>query len=88
MTGSRTARQEDRIYTADLDEAVERAATRDEHVVVTRDGRPVAAVISVNELDILEALEDERDVRALRETDAEDDGTRIPWEDLAADLRR
>lgn len=88
MTESRTARSEDRTYTTDLDEAVERATAGDEHVVVTREGQPLVAVISIQELEVLEALEDERDVRALREAEAEDDGTRVSWEQLKADVRR
>lgn len=88
MTESRIARGEDRTYTGDLEEAADRAATRDEHVVVTRQGQPPVAVISLRELELLEALEDERDAQALREADAEDDGARVAWEDLKADLDR
>jgi prevent-host-death family protein len=84
----KTVRHEDRTYTADVDEAIKRADTHDEHVVVTRHGQPLVAIISMNELEILEALEDERDLRALREAEADDDGTRIAWEDLTADLGR
>lgn len=85
MTEPGIAKHEDRVYTDDLDEAVERASSGDDRVVVTRGDEPLVAVISVRELQLLEELEDERDLRALHQAEAEDDGTRIPWEDVKAD---
>lgn len=85
MTESEIANGEDRVYTEDLNEAVERASSGEDRVVVTRGGKPTVAVISVRELELLEELEDERDLRALHEAETEDDGTRIPWEDVKAD---
>lgn len=85
MTEPEIAKHEDRVYTDDLDEAVERASSGDDRVVVTRGHEPLVAVISVRELQLLEELEDERDLRALHQAEAEDDGTRIPWEDVKAD---
>lgn len=85
MTESEIAKHQDRVYTDDLDEAVERASSGDDRVVVVRGDQPLVAVISVNELQLLEELEDERDLRALQQAEAEDDGTRIRWEDVKAD---
>lgn len=85
MTEPEIAKHEDRVYTDDLDEAVERASSGEDRVVVTRGDEPLVAVISVRELQLLEALEDERDLRALHQAEAEDDGTRIAWEDVKAD---
>lgn len=54
-------------------------------VVLDRHGKAVAAVISVEDLELLERLEDRMDLdearAALREP-----GPRIPWTDLKAEL--
>lgn len=77
---------EDRVRTPDLIEAVTRAAQHGERVVFERAGDAYVAVIPVEDLDFLEALEDAQDTRAARDALAEDDGTRIPWEDVKTDL--
>jgi len=45
-------------------EAVNRAAYGGERVILTRRGRPAAALVSLEDLATLEALEDQADLRA------------------------
>jgi prevent-host-death family protein len=47
-------------------EIIERAALRKERVVLTRAGEPVVAVVPLEDVAALEALEDERDAAELR----------------------
>jgi antitoxin YefM len=58
---------------ARLSELVDEVESRHEHVVITRNGRPAAVVISLAEYEALEEtleiLQDEELLRALRESD-------------------
>ncbi len=56
-------------------------SVRGDRVVLERHGKTVAAVISVADLELLEALEDKYDIDSAREALAES-GRRIPWKDL------
>ena len=47
-------------------EVINRAAYRGERIVLHRRGRDVAAIISLEDLELLERLEDENDVRAAK----------------------
>jgi prevent-host-death family protein len=47
-------------------EVINRAAYRGERIVLHRRGRDVAAIISVEDLELLERLEDENDVKAAK----------------------
>ena len=68
---------------------INRVAFGGERVVLTRHGRRVAAVVSIDDLDLLEALEDAHDLAAVREALADPANTgRIGWEDLKAKLSR
>jgi len=71
----------------EFSELVNRAAYRHERVLLTRHGKPVAAIISTDDLALLEALEDRDDVEAARAALA-DPGNQeeIPWEQVKADL--
>ncbi len=60
-------------------------AVRGERVVLQRHGKSIAAVISSDDLALLEALEDRYDVEAAREALAES-GERVAWEDLKRQL--
>ena len=51
---------------ADLTRAVERAEAEGERVIITRDGKPVAAVVPISDAETLEALDDVRDTGAVR----------------------
>ena len=70
-------------------ELVNRVAYGDEELVLTRRGRPIAAIVSLATLKALHRLEDADDVAeaAAAREDARQHGT-IPWADVKADLRR
>lgn len=80
--------EEARNQFADL---INRAAYGHERTVVTRRGKRVAAIVSVEDLELLEAIVDELEDR----TDAEycrkalenlDLGQTVPWENIKSDL--
>ena len=62
-----------------------RRVSRGARVVVQSSGRDMAALVPLEDLEALERLEDEADVRAAREALAEP-GPNIPWEKVKADL--
>lgn len=64
---------------------VKRAPYGHERVVLTSHGRPAAAIISIEDLDLLRPLEDSIDVAAAREAlaEAKTEGT-ISWDTLTA----
>lgn len=53
-----------------LGSVVERVTTTKERVVLIRDGRPIAAVVPIEDIETLESIEDERDSRIVREARA------------------
>jgi len=66
---------------------INRVAFGGERVVLTRHGRRVAAVVPIDDLELLEALEDAHDLDAVRETLVDPaNRDRIAWEDLKAKL--
>lgn len=73
---------------AKFSEWVNRAAFGKERVVLTRHGKPIAAMIPLDDLETLERLEDERDARlgaaALEQWQAEGKPT-IPWAAVKAE---
>lgn len=69
----------------DLAETVRRVEYRGERVVLTRHNKPVAALVSAADLELLEALEDRADLEAVGVALAESD-ERIPYEKLRTDL--
>jgi prevent-host-death family protein len=66
---------------------INRVAFGDEQIVLTRRGRPVAAIISLASLDALRRLEDSHDVAEanLARKDVRKHGT-VSWEDVKAEL--
>ena len=62
-----------------------RAAYAGERVIVHRGKKPVAAVVPIEDLKLLEKLEDEIDIAAARES-LKEPGT-IPWETVKKKLR-
>lgn len=66
----------------DLGEFVNRARFAGERTAVTRHGKTVAAIVSVEDLELLDELERRADLEALREARREDDGTRISLDDF------
>lgn len=74
-----------------LGELINRVKYRNERVRVTRRGKPVMALVSVEDLEILEkvldALEDELDLPVVLERlkHFEETGEAIPWEQIKAE---
>ncbi len=62
-------------------ELVNRAAYRHERVLIARRGRPIAAIVPIEDVEALEELEDEYDRKAVEEALAEG-GEPIPWEEI------
>jgi prevent-host-death family protein len=70
----------------EFSELVNRAVYRHERVVLTRHGKPVAAIISKEDLEYFEALEDRDDLEAARAALADPDNQEeIPWEQVEAE---
>ncbi len=68
-------------------ELVNRAAYRRERVLVARRGRPIAAIVPIEDVEFLERLEDEYDLEAAREALADpENASEIPWERVKAEL--
>lgn len=70
----------------DFAEVVNRVHYGHERVVITRRGKAVAALVSADDLELLEDLEEARDLADVRGALAEDDGERIPWRAVKARL--
>jgi PHD/YefM family antitoxin component YafN of YafNO toxin-antitoxin module len=79
-------------YRSTLDEdcssSIERAVSGKERVKLTLDGKEVAAVIPLEDLQLLEELEDRLDVLEALEAieEAREKGGIIPWEQFEAEL--
>lgn len=58
---------------------------RGDRVVITKSGKPAAALVSAEDLELLEMLEDRDDIRAAREALAES-SERIPYAKVRAKL--
>ncbi len=69
-----------------LAELVRRVRSSRERVHLAAEDGGEVVMISREELDELEALEDAADREAFDRAKAADDGTRIPWEDVKAEL--
>lgn len=70
---------------AQMAEVVNRVAFAGERIVLERHGKDVAALVSIDDLRLLERLEDELDVAAALAAKKEG-GKPIPLETLAAEL--
>jgi len=60
-------------------------AFKGERILLHRRGKDVAAVISADDLALLEALEDRLDIEAVREA-LKERGPRLPWVKLKAEM--
>lgn len=69
-----------------LADVLGRAMYAGERIGVTRNGKLAAVVVSVADLEALEAFEMAQDDAAYRQAKAEDDGTRVTLDELRADL--
>ena len=58
-----------------------------ERIGVTRNGKLAAVLVSVADLEALEAFEEAQDVAAYRAAKAKDDGERVSLDELRRDLR-
>ncbi len=70
-----------------LAEVLNRVAYAKDRVRITRRGKQVAAMVPIEDLELLERLEDEIDLREAKKAlaDARKHGT-IPWEEAKKDL--
>lgn len=68
-----------------LSDTINRAAYGHERVEITRRGKVTAVLVSVEDADRLERLEDEADLAAYRAAQKADDGKRVSLDDLLAD---
>jgi len=71
----------------DFAELINRAAYGGERIVLTRRGKALAAIISAEDLDFFQELEDLNDVRAAQAALAEDP-VGIPFEEVRAEHAR
>jgi len=71
----------------EFSDLVNRAAYKHERVLLTRHGKPIAAIVPTEDLELLEALEDRDDLEAVNAALADPDNQEeIPWEQVKADL--
>ena len=68
-----------------LSDAISRVAYKGERILVRRSGKDVVAIVSIEDLATLEAMEDHRDIEAARAALAESD-ERIPYEKIRREL--
>lgn len=69
-----------------LSEVVDRVRYTHERVVLTKRGKEVGAIVSIEDLKLLEALEDQLDVDLARKAIAEAGEERIPYQSLREKL--
>lgn len=69
-----------------LSDVLGRTMYAGERIGVTRNGKLAAVMVSVADLEALEAFEMAQDVAAYREAKASDDGVRVTLDELRADL--
>ncbi|PSQ70779.1 MAG: prevent-host-death family protein [Bacteroidetes bacterium QH_8_67_23] len=68
-------------------DVVDRAAHDKERVILTRRGEAVAAVVSLDDIEALEAVEDRLDLEMAREALEEAEGKEhVRWDDLKREL--
>jgi prevent-host-death family protein len=71
---------------AHFTDSVNRVNYRGERIVIEKHGRPVAALVPVEDLALLREMEDRIDLEAARKALAEAKGKLIPWEKVKRDL--
>ncbi len=71
----------------EFSDLINRAAYGKERVVLTRRGKPLAAVVPLDDVELLERLEDRIDLDEARAAlaEARDDGT-VSWEEIKAEI--
>jgi len=69
----------------DFSSVVDAAYARSQRVVLTRNGKTVAAVVPIADLEAIEALEDKKDLRAARKA-LKEPGLNASWDEVKARL--
>lgn len=69
-----------------LGDVVDRARYTQERVILTKRGREVGAIISIDDLKLLEMLEDQLDIKEARQTLEESQGERISYDEVRKKL--
>ena len=69
-----------------ISDEIARAVYKGERTIITKHGKPAAALISAEDLEYFERLEDMADVRAYDEAKANDDGSRFTMDDILAEI--
>ncbi len=87
LDGLRVSVSEARDQFADL---VNRAAYKEERVLLMRRGRPIAAIVPIDDVAYLERLEDAYDVQEALKVlnDPDEMADTVPWEEVEAQLDR
>ena len=67
-----------------LGDALNRVGYRKERIIIEKHGRPAAALVPVEDLEFLRALEDRIDIEAARAALAEPES--VPWKEVKARL--
>jgi len=67
-------------------ESVNRVKYRGERIVIQKHGRPVAALVPIEDLALIRELEDRMDLEDARKALAEANGKFIPWETVKREL--
>ena len=67
-----------------LSELANRVIYGGERVVVEKNNKPAFAMVSIEDMELLERLEDEMDIKAAEE--ALKEGDFVPWEDVKKEL--
>lgn len=69
-----------------LGDVVDRARYTQERVVLTKRGREVGAIISIDDLKLLEMLEDQLDIKEARLALEESQGERVSYDEVRKKL--
>jgi prevent-host-death family protein len=70
-----------------ISEAISRVVSTGDRIIILQRGKPMAALVSLNDLRMLETLEDQIDVEAARKALAgPKNRKRIPWRRVKATL--
>jgi len=71
---------------ARLTESVNRVSYRGERIVIQKHGRPVAALVPIEDLALIREIEDRIDLEDARKALAEARGKFVPWETVKREL--
>jgi prevent-host-death family protein len=69
----------------DLASALNKVAFGGERIVLQRNNKDVAALVSMEDLSLLRALEDKLDLEEMKKA-MDEPGANIPWEDIKKEL--